>query len=250
MHDDRGSMIGRPVDGFPRRAGAWSATRDHPRRPWPARPWPSSAMHTGTRSARVHPAAREIAMTRHSDLTQSYFAGIAGEARDRGPPTRNKRAISLLLEKTDCQHFIIDQYPARKHHGPPPASVAINGDLAESRYRIKACRRYDPGTSNSTGSWAVTLLDRGLSLLAQEYEAKGRAAVFDCLKCVLVQSEAGVPVTILAAQLGKTEGAVYTDVHRLKRRYREVLLREVAATLDDQSSAEDEIRSLFAAFRT
>ena len=98
-------------------------------------------------------------------------------------------------------------------------------------------------------TWAVTLLDRGLRLLAQEYEARGRAAVFDCLKCVLDQSEAVVPVATLAAQLGKTEAAVYTAVHRLKRRYREILVREVGATLDERSSTEEEIRLLFDALR-
>ncbi len=148
---------------------------------------------------------------------------------------------------TDCQHFLINEYRGRKRRGGFPC-VSINGDLAESRYCIEPAHDMTP-ERHFDRSWAVTLLDRGLRLLAEEYEAKGRAADFDCLKCVLDRSEAVVPVATLAAQLGKTEGAVHTAVHRLKRRYREVLVREVAATLDEESSTEEEIRFLFAALR-
>ncbi len=36
-------------------------------------------------------------------------------------------------------------------------------------------------------------------------------------------------------------------VHRLRKRYREILQEQIAATLDDPSEMEDEIRSLFEA---
>ena len=90
-------------------------------------------------------------------------------------------------------------------------------------------------TGSSTAAWATTLLDRVLGLLAQEYAQTGRADVFDRLKVVLSQGKGAVPAAELAAQLGTTEGAVHTAVHRLKKRYRAILQQEIAATLDDPS---------------
>jgi hypothetical protein len=44
-----------------------------------------------------------------------------------------------------------------------------------------------------------------------------------------------------------TEAAVNVAAHRLRRRYREILEEQIAATLDDSTELEDEIRSLFEA---
>ena len=43
---------------------------------------------------------------------------------------------------------------------------------------------------------------------------------------------------------------MYTAVHRLKKRYRAILRREIAATLDDPSEVDEEIRWLFEAIRS
>ena len=93
-------------------------------------------------------------------------------------------------------------------------------------------------------------LDRVLDLLADDYAQSGRADVFDRLKVVLSGGKGAVPVAELAAELGMTESAVYTAVHRLKKRYRAILRREIAATLDDPSEVDEEIRWLFEAIRS
>ena len=51
----------------------------------------------------------------------------------------------------------------------------------------------------------------------------------------------------LATELGMTENAVNVAIHRLRKRYREVLQEQITETLDDTSQMDDEIRSLFAA---
>ncbi len=47
-----------------------------------------------------------------------------------------------------------------------------------------------------------------------------------------------------------TEGAVRVAVHRLRRRYGDILRREIAATLEDPSQIDDEIQGLFTALET
>src|SRR5262249_55408121 len=43
-----------------------------------------------------------------------------------------------------------------------------------------------------------------------------------------------------------TKGAVQVAVHRLRKRYRAILLDEIAAILDDPAGVEDEVQELFA----
>ena len=51
----------------------------------------------------------------------------------------------------------------------------------------------------------------------------------------------------LGQALGMSPGAVKVAVHRLRRRYRELLREEIAHTLDEPAQVEEEIRDLFAA---
>ncbi len=44
------------------------------------------------------------------------------------------------------------------------------------------------------------------------------------------------------------EGAARVAVHRLRKRYRELLREEISQTLSDPAEAEEEMRALFSAF--
>ena len=148
--------------------------------------------------------------------------------------------------RTDCQHFLIDQFRRSKARGGGTPTVSIDAGGAEDRYRFEPADTLTPDRLFDR-AWALTLLDRVLDLLAREYASKGRAELFDGLKAVLTQGKGTVPAATLAAELGKTEDAVNMAVHRLRKRYREILEEQIAATLDDPSEMEDEIRSLFEA---
>jgi len=52
---------------------------------------------------------------------------------------------------------------------------------------------------------------------------------------------------VLATRLKMTEGAVKVAVHRLRKRYRELLRAEVTTTVSRPEEAEEELRDLFAA---
>jgi len=52
---------------------------------------------------------------------------------------------------------------------------------------------------------------------------------------------------VLAAGLGMNEAAVKVAVHRLRKRYRQLLRAEIANIVADPEQADDELRHLFAA---
>ena len=57
-----------------------------------------------------------------------------------------------------------------------------------------------------------------------------------------------IPYARAAAAAAMTEGAVRVAVHRLRRRYRELLRQEISQTLSDPAQVEEEMRTLLTAF--
>ena len=93
--------------------------------------------------------------------------------------------------------------------------------------------------------WAMTLLDRAIARLGDEYAAMGKARLFEELKPCLLGERTEQPYATLALKLGLTEGSVKVAAYRLRQRYRELLREEIANTLANPDEAEDELRHLF-----
>ena len=96
--------------------------------------------------------------------------------------------------------------------------------------------------------WAVALLGKVIARLQDENEAEGRGAQFEQLKIFLTAGKGTVPHGEVAKSLGMDEGAVRVAVHRLRKRYRELLRDEIANTLSDAAQVDEEMRALFGAF--
>jgi RNA polymerase sigma-70 factor (ECF subfamily) len=127
--------------------------------------------------------------------------------------------------------------------------VRIDRDEAEGRYAREPAHELTPKRIFDR-TWALILLGRVLERLREEYHAADQSAAFEALCPVLTDGPRAVPYATLAARLGTTEGAVRVSVHRLRRRYGERLREEIAATIDDPSEVDDEIRALFTALGT
>ena len=97
--------------------------------------------------------------------------------------------------------------------------------------------------------WALTVLDEALTRLRHETMAAGRARQFELLNPFLSREAGQGGYSIIAAELGMSPGAVGVAVHRLRRRYRELLRQEIANTLAAPTQVEEEVRHLFAVLR-
>jgi DNA-directed RNA polymerase specialized sigma24 family protein len=182
------------------------------------------------------------------DLTQSYFARLLEKPVLAAADPRKGRFRSFI--RTDCEHFLISEHRRDKaiQRGGDIGLISIDAQDAESRYRFEPADTMTPDGLFER-AWAVTLLGRVLDLLAAEYAESGRAEAFGHLKIVLTEGKGAVSGATLAERLGTTEGAVYGAIHQLRKRYREILKDQIAATVDDPAQVEDEIRDLFRATR-
>jgi DNA-directed RNA polymerase specialized sigma24 family protein len=106
-------------------------------------------------------------------------------------------------------------------------------------------RTSDDDTALVNEARRLAVLDQVLARLQAEFRAAGKTAIYEGLKEALTMGR-GAPYAELGARLGMSEGAVKVAVHRLRRRYRELLREEIAQTVAGPDEVEDEIRHLLA----
>ena len=94
--------------------------------------------------------------------------------------------------------------------------------------------------------WALTVLERVLSRLKDEYFVAGNTALFDSLKQLLPDEPGSPSQAEIAARLGMTENAVRQAFYRFRQRYQALLREEIAHTVATPGDIEDELRHLIA----
>ncbi len=122
--------------------------------------------------------------------------------------------------------------------------VSLEVSSGEARYQREPAHDETPERIFER-RWALTVLDRVLDKLRTEFAHHGRLEHFEGLKpCLLGQSE--VPYATLAIEMQTSEGALKVAVHRLRKKYRELLRQEIADTVADPADVDSELRSLAA----
>ena len=180
------------------------------------------------------------------DLTQEFFMRLL-EKDYLGDVDRSKGKFRSFLLAA-LKHFLSKEWARAKtlKRGGGHTLVSLDTLSAEDRYRREPEDNATPERLFER-RWALTLLDRVLTRLSEEYETTGKRAMFEQLQGCLTGDSDLLPYAELAARLGMTEGAVKVVVHRLRQRYRGVLREEIAQTVADPAEIDDEIRQLFSA---
>lgn len=177
------------------------------------------------------------------DLTQEFFARLLRKKSLSHLSREGGRFRSFLLKSMN--RFITDEW-RRAHTQKRGAGKIISLDAAsgESRYSIEPADRHTPETLYDR-AWALVLLDAVFHRLRDEYARAGKVALFEQLKFCLTGQRSAIPYAELASRLNQPENTLKTHVHRLRRRYRELLREEVAQIVASPDEIEEELRSLF-----
>ncbi|MBI4660031.1 MAG: sigma-70 family RNA polymerase sigma factor, partial [Verrucomicrobia bacterium] len=94
--------------------------------------------------------------------------------------------------------------------------------------------------------WALTVLERAVDRVREEYAASEKADLFEELKEFL-SNQKSLPHGAIAAKYGISVGAVGVTIHRLRKRYAEILREEISHTVSTPEDIDDEVRHLIAA---
>ena len=180
------------------------------------------------------------------DLVQGFLAHvIEARALGRTDPSKGRFRAFLLAS---FQNWMINDWKreTRGKRGGGTAPLSLDWQSAETGLQLEPADDQSPDKLYDR-EWALALLAQVLADLEATCRAEGGAAQFEVLKSCLTADSARIPYADIARQLNTTEGAARVAVHRLRKRYRHLLTREIARTLATPDAVEEEMRSLFAA---
>ena len=180
------------------------------------------------------------------DLVQGFFAKLLEKEYIKAADREKGRFRTFLL--TALQRYMAHEWNRanRQKRGGGRELVSLDVQDTENRYRSEPMDTMTPERAFER-RWALTLLEKVRDQLKQGYAATDKPAVFDQLEGCLSGDSEGRTYLEIGEGLGMTEGAVKVAVHRLRRRYRELLRLEITNTVDSEEAVNDEIRHLFAA---
>jgi DNA-directed RNA polymerase specialized sigma24 family protein len=191
---------------------------------------------------------RGLGVADAEDATQGFFVRVLEMEMFTAADPAKGRLRSYLL--TAFQRYLIDFDKHRfalKRGGP---AGAISLDAAEERYRLEPVDDHTPEKLFQQ-KWALALLASALADLEQEWADAGKAEAFSVFRQFLsfAQDESPQSYQSVAGRLDMTPGAARLGVHRLRKRYREVLYSHIADTLSEPtpSAIQKELRALFSA---
>ena len=179
------------------------------------------------------------------DLTQDFFAHLLSKDFPRGAAPERGKFRSFLL--ASLRHFLVDQHrhaDAAKRGGGQ-RTVSLDESRAEERFKLEPQHELTPEKIYER-EWALTLLDRAQSRLREEYVAAGKAQLHDRLKGFPLAEKSENSFQQAASELGITESALKSGVHRMRARYRQLVREEVAHTVADPAEVNEEARHLIA----
>ncbi len=181
------------------------------------------------------------------DLTQEFFVRLLDKDYLAVADPNRGRFRSFLLGA--IQHFLanVRRHERTQKRGGHVTVLSLDFHSGEHRYR-----RIEPADCLTPERlyekrWALALLDLVLGRLREEHRAAGKLQSFDVLKQFLAGGTGKTAYSEVAGKLGMSEGAVKVAVHRLRRRYRDLLKEEIARTVVGPESLDDELRELLAA---
>ena len=178
------------------------------------------------------------------DLTQAFFEQLLERRSLAGATPGLGKFRSFLL--TAMKHFLASQWKhgrAQKRGGGAPV-LSLDWAAAEKRFDLEPATQESPDKLFEK-QWALTLLSDVLTRLGREYQSEGKTEWFAALRQTLLGLRESQPYAELAVKLGLSEGAIKVAVHRLRKRYRELIREEIAKTLEDAREVEAEMRDLF-----
>lgn len=179
------------------------------------------------------------------ELTQEFFARVLQHGELGAADPGRGRFRSYLLGAV--KHFLADQ---RKHAGrqkrgggavPESLDADVIGDGTPAELPDAGATVPDAWFDRQ---WALALMDRALNAVAVEFTSNDKAEQFDQLKPWLIGEVPALSQADAGRRLGLNEGAVKVAIHRLRKRFRDVLRAEVSQTIAAGDNVDAELRYL------
>ena len=184
------------------------------------------------------------------DLTHEFFAKLL-EGQSLQNADRNRgRFRSYLLGAV--KHFLADhrdrEATLKRGGGHLPHSLSAPADSAISGPAGASIDVADPDgfppDSFFDRQWALAVVNQAIDTLRTEAETNGDAAKFEVLQQWLVTPSSHDTAIDAARSLDMSDGAFKVAIHRLRKRFRHIVVAKITTTVDDPVEVQDELNYL------
>ncbi len=177
------------------------------------------------------------------DLTQDLFVGILRRDGFAAAIPEKGRFRSYLLAA--AKNLIAEQARNRRtlKRGGAVKTWSIDWATAEERLRWEPHDTLTPERVFEM-KWAKQILADTLAQLDALNSEPARREYYLRLRGYIAVDSHSIPYGEAARELQVTEAALRVQVHRLRKKFRELLRRNVADTLDDSSQIDEELQYL------
>lgn len=180
------------------------------------------------------------------DDVQGFFAHVLEKGTLAAPAPERGRFRAFLI--ASFKNHVSDARSRAAAHKRGGGALSVSLDAAlESAPAGELAALVDPGDTPERSfarAFAREVLARTLARLEAEQVRAGKGAAFARLRPYLTEVGGDATYAEIARRLATSEGAVKVAVHRLRRRFGELLRDEVRATVADPAEVEDELESL------
>lgn len=168
------------------------------------------------------------------DLTQMFFVHFLEHAWYADADPQRGRFRTLLL--TALRRFVINQH----HH---EHALKRHARLAEgSAVDLIADESESPETA-FTRTWLATVISRAMHHMQEEWVQDGKGERFEQL-APLLEHAGPQELHALAAATGLRSNTLSVQVHRMRRRLRELVRHELLQTVGSREALEQELAEL------
>lgn len=180
--------------------------------------------------------------SRARDLAHDFFARLLVSPQMLKPEQERGRFRSYLLGAV--KHFVSDaldrERAVKRGGGATMETITEAGAALSDEMMLAPDREFDR-------QWALTVLSRVVAALEAEFASAGKAEHFALLKPWLTGDDDTLSQAAIAERLAMNEGAVKVAIHRLRKRFRQLIKAEIAHTVGSEADARQELCHLLAA---
>jgi RNA polymerase sigma-70 factor (ECF subfamily) len=187
---------------------------------------------------------RSAGTSEAEDLTQEFFAQLL--EKDFLDPVNPRKGRFRAYLLACCKHFLANERDKARSQkrGGGRSVLSMDFRSATERFRLEPADTFTPERLFDR-RWALTLIDQALEQLEAEYRTKEPQVLYKRLHLALIHAPEAPAYREIAAELSLSETAVNKAAQRMRHRYKELLRREIAATVNTPDEIEAEIRWLF-----
>lgn len=183
---------------------------------------------------------------RAHDLTQGFFVTVLERGIiERADRERGRFRTYLLVAVKGFLKNELRHANAMKRGGGS-MSISIDASKAEERLAIEPSVDIPPDREFER-QWAMTVLRQALHQLEAEFVRRDRAELFVATKHLLTGEDNDESYRELSETLGMSENALKVSVHRMRKRYRELIRLEVGHTVSGADELQSELDELLKA---